>query len=141
MAKEKDKRGWLARLLDMDDNTVSASTVFLLVTTIVAIILLIVPAIALLVEVFYNHTISSDLSGMAAYIGAVAGIFASGGILKGWTNYSNYRYSNSESKEALKKMSEAVQKQIIDSIDASTQDEVDMYDNIEENMEDDYECK
>ena len=88
----KGRKGWIARLVDMEDTTVSASTVFLLITSAVAIILLIVPAIVLLVELHYNHTISTDLSGMAEYIAAVAGIFASGGILKGWTNYSNYRF-------------------------------------------------
>lgn len=87
------KKPWLAKLVDMKDTSVSASTVFLLITSAVAIILLLVPAIVLLVEVFYNHTISTDMSGMAEYIAAVAGIFASGGILKGWTNYSNYKFN------------------------------------------------
>lgn len=92
----------------MDDNSISASTVFLLITSAVAILLLLVPAIVLLIEVVYNHTISTDLSGMAAYITAVAAIFASGGILKGWTNYSSYRFANSQTKEAVQKLSSAV---------------------------------
>lgn len=95
----KGQKGWLARLVDMEDTTVSASTVFLLITSTVAILLLLVPAIVLLIEVCYNHTISTDLSGMAEYIVAVAGIFASGGILKGWTNYSNYRFKKQSKKE------------------------------------------
>lgn len=36
-------------------------------------------------EVFYNHTITTDLNGLAAYIGAVAGLFASAGITKAWS--------------------------------------------------------
>ena len=95
---KKKRKGWIARLVDMEDTTVSASTVFLLITSAVAIILLLVPAIVLLVEVFYNHTIATDMSGMAEYIAAVAGIFASGGILKGWTNYSNYRFKKKKDK-------------------------------------------
>lgn len=97
--KEK-RKGWIARLVDMEDTTVSASTVFLLITSAIALILLLVPAIVMLVEVFYNHTITTDLSGMAEYIAAVAGIFASGGILKGWTNYSNYRFKKKPEGES-----------------------------------------
>ena len=93
-------KGWIARLVDMEDTTVSASTVFLLITSTVAIILLVVPAIILLVEVCYNHTIQTDLSGMAEYIAAVAGIFASGGILKGWTNYSSYRFKKNKKEQS-----------------------------------------
>lgn len=77
----------------MDDNTVSVTSIFLLVTTIIGLVLLLVPAIVLLVEVFYNHTITTDLSGMAAYIGSVAGLFASAGITKAWTNWSNYKFN------------------------------------------------
>lgn len=94
----KRQKGWIARLVDMEDTTVSASTVFLLITSIVAIILLLVPAVVLITEVCYNHTIATDMSGMAEYIAAVAGIFASGGILKGWTNYSSYRFKKTKEK-------------------------------------------
>ena len=92
----KKQKGWIARLVDMEDTTVSASTVFLLITSIVAIILLLVPAVVLIIEVCYNHTIATDMSGMAEYVAAVAGIFASGGILKGWTNYSNYKFKKTK---------------------------------------------
>ena len=92
----KRQKGWIARLVDMEDTTVSASTVFLLITSIVAIILLLVPAVVLIIEVCYNHTIATDMSGMAEYVAAVAGIFASGGILKGWTNYSNYKFKKTK---------------------------------------------
>lgn len=77
----------------MDDSSVSVTSVFLIVTTITGLILLLVPAIALLVEVFYNHTIATDLSGMAAYIGSVAALFTSAGITKAWTNWSNYKFN------------------------------------------------
>lgn len=134
MAKKrvKKQKGWLARLVDMDDNSISASTVFLLITSMVAIILLLVPAIVLMVEVIYNHTISTDLSGMAAYITAVAAIFASGGILKGWTNYSSYRFANAQTKEAVQKLSDAVQRKMIESIDASVKEQESIYENMDE---------
>ena len=56
---------------------ISSKNFFLVVVTIIGCILLLIPAIILLVEIFTTHTIATDLSGMAQYIGAVAGIFAS----------------------------------------------------------------
>lgn len=91
MANTK-RKGWFARLFDMNDETVSASTVFLILTSIVGLLLLVVPTIGLFVDIYFNHTVTIDLGGMAEYILAASGIFASGGILKGWTNYSNYRF-------------------------------------------------
>lgn len=109
MSKKRRKRkGWLARLVDMDDTSVSASTVFLLLTSVVALFMLIVPAVALLVEVFYNHTIASDIAGMAQYVAAVCGIFASGGILKGWTNYTNYRFNKKTPEEIARKIQKEI---------------------------------
>ena len=52
--------------------------------------MLLVPAIVLITEVFTMHTIATNLDGMAAYIGAVAGVFASAGITKAWSEkYEN----------------------------------------------------
>ena len=34
----------------------------------------------------------TDISGLASYIGAVSTIFISGGLLKGWTTYNNYKF-------------------------------------------------
>lgn len=69
---------------------VSSKNFFLVSVTIIGMILLIVPAIVLLIEVIINHTIATDLNGLAAYIAAVAGIFASAGITKAWSE----RYEN-----------------------------------------------
>ena len=109
MSKKK-RKSWFARLFDMNDTSVSASTLFLVITSTIALILLLVPAVALLVEVFFNHTIATDLSGMAQYIAAVCGIFASGGILKGWTNYSSYRFNKQSQKEII----ESVKNQLLE---------------------------
>ena len=64
------------------DNGISSKSFFLVVVTVVGCILLLVPAIVLIVEVCCNHTIQTDLNGLAAYIGAVAGVFASAGVTK-----------------------------------------------------------
>lgn len=87
--KIKANNGFLHRLLDKNDNTVSSSSFYLLSVTLVGLLLLIVPMIVLLIEVIYNHTVATDLNGMAAYIGSVAALFASGGIVKGWISYND----------------------------------------------------
>ena len=70
----------------VQNNTgVSSKNFFLVVVTFIGLILLLIPAIVLLVEVFYNHTIQTNLQEMAAYIGSVASIFATAGITKAWS--------------------------------------------------------
>lgn len=64
---------------------VSSKNFFLVVVTIIGCILLMIPAIILLIEICFNHTISTDLNGMAAYIASVAAIFTSAGITKAWS--------------------------------------------------------
>lgn len=75
---------WLIKLIQ-NNTGVSSKNFFLVAVTLVGLILLIVPAILLIIEVIYNHTIQTDLNGMAAYIASVAGIFASAGITKAWS--------------------------------------------------------
>ena len=70
----------------ISNNTgVSSKNFFLVAATIIGLILLLVPAVLLIIEVCYNHTIKTDLNGLAAYIASVAGIFASAGITKAWS--------------------------------------------------------
>ena len=64
---------------------VSSKNFFLVVVTIIGCILLLVPAFALTIEAFFMHTIATDLSAMAAYIGSVASLFATAGITKAWS--------------------------------------------------------
>lgn len=73
---------------------VSSKNFFLVIVTIIGCILLIIPAIILIVEVIYNHTIATNLDGVAAYIAAVAAIFTSAGITKAWSE----RYENNQDK-------------------------------------------
>lgn len=75
---------WLIKLIQ-NNTGYSSKNFFLITVTLVGILLLIVPIIILLVEVFNNKTIQTDLNGMAAYIASVAGIFASAGITKAWS--------------------------------------------------------
>ena len=122
MAKKKKRKNWLSRLFDMDDQTVSASTVFLFLTSFIALFLLLVPAIAMLIEVYFNHTIASDISGMAEYIAAVCGIFASGGILKGWTNYTNYRFNKKSPEEIAHKLENEIKEKLEEENDSDDEE-------------------
>ena len=80
---------WWKKLLDKNDTTVSSTSFYLVSVTIVGLLLLLVPMIVLIVEVICNHTVKTDLNGMAAYITSVAALFATGGIVKGWISYND----------------------------------------------------
>lgn len=84
---------------------VSSKNFFLVAVTIIGLILLLVPAVLLIVEVIYNHTIATDLSGLAAYIGAVAAVFTSAGITKAWSEKYERKDSNTI-KQSPSKMAE-----------------------------------
>lgn len=88
MKKEK----LLTKLIE-GNTQFSSVNMFLIATTIIGCILLIIPIIGLSVDILYNHTITIDLNGLAAYIVAVAGIFATGGIANAWTEYSYNKYN------------------------------------------------
>ena len=75
---------WFSKLIK-NNSGVSSKSFFLVLVTIIGCILLLVPPITLGVEVFFTHTISTDLTGMAAYIGAVASLFATAGLTKAWS--------------------------------------------------------
>lgn len=91
MKKKEDNDNYFSKLVK-ENNNVSALNFFLLSTLFVGIILLIVPIIGMLVDIFFNHTMTINLSDMALYIGAVAGIFASGGLTSAWTEFSYSKF-------------------------------------------------
>lgn len=83
---------WFGKLVK-NNTGVSSKNFFLVSVTLVGLLLLIVPVIVLLIEIITTHTIRTDLTGMAAYIAAVAGVFASAGITKAWSE----KYENRDS--------------------------------------------
>ena len=89
MGKKKDN--YFQKLVK-EDNNVSALNFFLIATLAVGVILLFVPIIGMLVDIWFNHTMTINLSDLAMYIGAVAGIFASGGLTSAWTEFSYSKY-------------------------------------------------
>ena len=78
---------------------VSAKNFLLVSVTIIGCLLLIVPGVILMIEVINNKTITTDLTGLAAYVGAVASLFATAGLTKAWS--AKYEVSNDaqENKE------------------------------------------
>ena len=89
--KKKQKDNFFTRLLK-EDNNLSVLNFFLIAVLAVGILLLFIPVIGMLVDIFYNHTMTINLSDMAMYIGAVAAIFASGGLTSAWTEFSYSKY-------------------------------------------------
>ena len=75
---------WFAKLV-RNNTGVSSKNFFLVVVTLIGCALLIVPAIILMIEVIANKTIATDLNGLAAYVGAVASLFATAGLTKAWS--------------------------------------------------------
>ena len=78
------KESLLSKLIKTNSGY-SSKSFFLVAITLIGLLLLIVPVFALCTEAYYNHTIQTNLSDMAAYIASVAAIFASGGITKAWS--------------------------------------------------------
>ena len=88
---KKDKDNFFKKLIK-EDNNVSALNFFLIATLAVGVMLLFVPVIGMIVDIWFNHTMTINLSDMAMYIGAVAGIFASGGLTSAWTEFSYSKF-------------------------------------------------
>lgn len=90
--------GWFSKLV-RNNSGVSSKSFFLVITTIIGCILLIVPAIILMIEVIANKTVATDLNGLAAYIGAVASLFATAGLTKAWSEKFECKARQDQFKE------------------------------------------
>lgn len=89
---KRNKDTFFNKLLKEDTN-VSMINFFLISTLAVGVILLFVPVIGMLTDIWYNHTMTINMSDMALYISAVAAIFAAGGITSSWTEWSYAKYN------------------------------------------------
>jgi len=86
------KDGFWTKLIKEDTN-VSIMNFFLIATLAVGVILLFVPVIGMMVDIWFNHTITINLSDMAVYIGAVSAIFAAGGLSSSWAEWAYSKYN------------------------------------------------
>lgn len=75
---------WFSKLI-RNNTGVSAKNFFLVIVTFIGCLLLLVPVFSLTIEAFFSHTIATDLTGFAAYIGAVGSLFATAGLTKAWS--------------------------------------------------------
>lgn len=91
MKSKKKKESFFDKLIKEDTN-VSMMNFFLIATLAIGVILLFVPVVGMLVDIWFNHTMTINMSDMALYIGAVAGIFAAGGLSSSWTEWSYSKY-------------------------------------------------
>lgn len=108
MPLKKSKDSFFDKLIKEDTN-VSMMNFFLMATLAVGVILLFVPVVGMLVDIWFNHTITINLSDMAVYIGAVSAIFAAGGLSSSWTEwaYSKYNVPVITEKDMAKNAQEA----------------------------------
>lgn len=91
--KRPRKKETFFEKLVKEDTNVSMMNFFLMSTLAVGVILLFVPVVGMSVDIWFNHTITINLSDMALYVGAVAGIFAAGGLSSSWTEFAYSKYN------------------------------------------------
>ena len=75
-----------------DDNDFNTMNFFLVAATLISVLMLLIPAGGIIVDIIFNHTITVDMNGIAAYIVSVAGVLGAAGISNAWTEYSYQRY-------------------------------------------------
>lgn len=85
LIKKSGNKGCIFSRLIRSNSGYSSKSFFLVSITLIGLLLLLVPVFTLGLEAWYNHTIQTNLSDMAAYIASVAAIFATGGITKAWS--------------------------------------------------------
>ena len=90
--KRRKKENYFIRATK-EDNNINPIYLFLLVVLGIGILLLLVPVIGMCVDIWYNHTMTINLSDMGIYIGAVAAIFTGGGITGAITEYSYSKFN------------------------------------------------
>lgn len=87
--------GFFGRLIKDDSNDSSINFLLVFVTMLSAL-LLAMPIYAFIIDVWYNHTVTLSLDGMAAYIIAVTSLLTSAGLTAGWAEYSKNKFKSSD---------------------------------------------
>lgn len=126
--------GFWTKLVKEDTN-VSVMNFFLMATLAVGVLLLFIPAVGMIVDIIFNHTITINMSDLGVYIGAVAGIFAAGGLSSAWTEFAYSKYNVPVITEEDMARSEVAAQQIRDENNNGIPDEE------EENNEDIEKCE
>lgn len=95
--KKMIKGNFFSKLVQQNSGY-SSKSFFLIVVTFIGTLLLAVPIFSLTIEAWYNHTITTDLTAMAAYITAVAAVFTSVGLTKVWSEKYEHKLPGSDGK-------------------------------------------
>lgn len=95
--KKSIKGNFFSKLIQQNSGY-SSKSFFLVVVTFIGTLLLAVPIFSLTIEAWYNHTITTDLTAMAAYITAVAAVFTSVGLTKVWSEKYEHRLPGPDGK-------------------------------------------
>ena len=95
--KKMVKGNFFSKLVQQNSGY-SSKSFFLVVVTFIGTLLLAVPIFSLTIEAWYNHTINTDLTSMAAYITAVAAVFTSVGLTKVWSEKYEHKLPGSDGK-------------------------------------------
>lgn len=95
--KKTIKGNFFSKLIQQNSGY-SSKSFFLIVVTFIGTLLLAVPIFSLTIEAWYNHTITTDLTAMAAYITAVAAVFTSVGLTKVWSEKYEHKLPGSDGK-------------------------------------------
>lgn len=98
----KGMKGNFFSKLVQQNSGYSSKSFFLVLVTLIGTLLLAVPIFTLCIEAWYNHTISTDLNGVAAYIAAVAAVFTSVGLTKVWGEKYEHRLPGPDGKIGTK---------------------------------------
>lgn len=88
---------WFQKLITPNTGY-SSKSLFLVVVTLIGMLLLIMPIVILSIEIWYNHTIQTNLADMAAYIGACAALFGAGGMSKAFAEKHEHRLAGPDGK-------------------------------------------
>lgn len=91
VGKKIKKESFFDKLIKEDTN-VSMMNFFLMAILAVGVILLFVPVVGMLVDIWYNHTMTINMSDMALYVGAVSAIFTAGGLSSACTEWAYSKY-------------------------------------------------
>ena len=87
------------KLLINNNTNVSSVNFFVVATTLVGLMLLIIAGLSMVVDLLYNHTLTLDIKGLGDYILSVTGIFVSGGIVSAWTEASYAKHSDNYARK------------------------------------------
>ena len=89
-----------------EDTTENTLNFFLVVVTLIGLTLLFIPCLGMIADIWYHHTLTMNMSDMATFIGAVAGVFASAGISNAWASGLRHKYKQENNDHVLDKENE-----------------------------------